>query len=136
VVWLLGDYTVVSVCLWTQGLTQWGQAQPPVLGVNNPSSCQTTLSGVKPKGSTWSSCSLVPRPPRPAFITCSTKSGGRPGRTYHVMRATADVMFSLLMSGFVLSPFTLLSLNSVCSFCSVCPASPIATGSIVASYST
>ena len=33
-------------------------------------------------------------------------------------------------------PFTLLSLNSVHSFCSVCPASPIATGSIVASYST
>ena len=33
-------------------------------------------------------------------------------------------------------PFTLLSLNSVRSFCSVCPASPIATGSIVASYST
>ena len=33
------------------------------------------------------------------------------------------------------SPFTLLSLNSVRSFCSVCPASLIATGSIVASYS-
>jgi len=33
-------------------------------------------------------------------------------------------------------PFTLLSLNSVRSFCSVCAASPIATGSIVASYST
>jgi len=33
-------------------------------------------------------------------------------------------------------PFTLLSLNSVRSFCSVCPASLIATGSIVASYST
>ena len=31
------------------------------------------------------------------------KSGGRPGRTYHVMRATADIMFSLLTSGFVLS---------------------------------
>jgi len=30
----------------------------------------------------------------------------------------------------------LLSLNSVRSFCSVCPVSPIATGSIVASYST
>jgi len=48
--------------------------------------------------------SLVPRPPRPAFVTCSTKSGGRPGWIYHVMRAAADVMFSLLMSGFVLSP--------------------------------
>ena len=33
-------------------------------------------------------------------------------------------------------PFTLLSLNSVRCFCSVCPASPIATGSIIASYST
>ena len=48
--------------------------------------------------------SLVPRPPRPAFVACSTKSGGRPGRIYHVMRAATDVMFSLLMSGFVLSP--------------------------------
>ena len=38
--------------------------------------------------------SLVPRPPRPAFVACSTKSGGRPGRIYHVMRAVADVMFS------------------------------------------
>ena len=35
--------------------------------------------------------SLVPRPPRPAFVACSTKSGGRPGRTYHVMRAATDV---------------------------------------------
>ena len=33
-------------------------------------------------------------------------------------------------------PFTLLSLNSVCSFFSVCPVSPIATWSIMASYST
>ena len=65
------------------------------------------------------------------------KAGGRPGRIYQVMRAAADVTFSLLTSGFVLSPsFTLPSLNSVHSFCSVCPASPIATGSIVASYST
>jgi len=32
------------------------------------------------------------------------KSGGRPGWTYHVMRAAADVMFSLLTSGLVLSP--------------------------------
>ena len=37
-------------------------------------------------------------------LACSTKSGGRPGRTYHVMRAAANVMFSLLTSGFVLSP--------------------------------
>ena len=32
------------------------------------------------------------------------KVGGRPGQIYHVMRATADVTFSLLTSGFVLSP--------------------------------
>ena len=37
--------------------------------------------------------SLVPRPPRPAFVTCSTKSRGRPGRTYHMMRAVADVTY-------------------------------------------
>ena len=53
---------------------------------------------------TRSEVSLVPRPPRPAFVACSMKSGGRPGRIYHVMHAAADVMFSLLMSGFVLSP--------------------------------
>jgi len=47
--------------------------------------------------------SLVPRPPHPAFVACSTKSGGRPGLIYHVMCAAADVMFSLLTSGFVLS---------------------------------
>ena len=63
------------------------------------------------------------------------KAGGRPERIYHVMRAAADVMFSLLTSGLVL-PLTLLPLNPVRSFCSVCPANPIATGSIVASYST
>ena len=32
------------------------------------------------------------------------KVGGRPGHIYHIMRATADVSFSLLTSGFVLSP--------------------------------
>jgi len=48
--------------------------------------------------------SLVPRPPRPAFVACSTKSGGRPGQTYHVMHAAADVMLSLLTSVLVLSP--------------------------------
>jgi len=32
------------------------------------------------------------------------KAGGRPGRIYHMMHAAADVMFSLLTSGFVLSP--------------------------------
>ena len=35
--------------------------------------------------------SLVPRPPRPAFVACSMKSGGRPGQTYHMMRATAEL---------------------------------------------
>ena len=38
-------------------------------------------------------CSLVPRPPRPAFVACSTKSGKRPGQIYHVMRAAADVTY-------------------------------------------
>ena len=32
------------------------------------------------------------------------KAEGRSGWIYHVMRAAADVMFSLLTSGFVLSP--------------------------------
>ena len=32
------------------------------------------------------------------------KAGERPGRIYHVMHAAADVMFSLLSSGFVLFP--------------------------------
>ena len=39
--------------------------------------------------------SLVPRPPRPALIACSTK---RPGRTYHVMRAAADVTYYTVAS--------------------------------------
>jgi len=47
--------------------------------------------------------SLVPRPPRPAFVTCSKKRG-KAWTDYHVMHAAADVMFSLLMYGFVLSP--------------------------------
>ena len=80
----------------------------------------------------YNTISLVLRPSCPAFVACSTKSRGRPGRTYCVMRAAADVTFSLVCS----LSFTLLSLNSVCPFCSVCPASPIADGSIVASYST
>ena len=42
--------------------------------------------------------SLVPRLPRPAFVACSTKSRGRPGQTHHVMRAAADVTFSLIYS--------------------------------------
>ena len=40
--------------------------------------------------------SLVPRPPRPAFVACSTKSGGRPGRSRHVIRAAIDVTASWL----------------------------------------
>ena len=40
---------------------------------------------------TRSEVSLVPRPPRPAFVACSMKSGGRPGQTYHMMRATAEL---------------------------------------------
>ena len=48
-----------------------------------------------------SQSSLIPRPPHPAFVACSAKSGGRPGRIY---QAAADIVFSLLTSGFVLSP--------------------------------
>jgi len=78
--------------------------------------------------------SLFPRPPHPAFVTCSTKSGGKAWTDLsrdaccccHIQSAHIWVC-SL--------PFTLLSLDSVRSFCSVCPASPVATGSIVASYS-
>ena len=33
--------------------------------------------------------SLVPRPPHPAFVACSTKNGGRPGRIYHGHSARA-----------------------------------------------
>ena len=36
--------------------------------------------------------SLVPSPPRPAFVTRSMKSGERPGRIYHVMHAAAEVI--------------------------------------------
>jgi len=43
--------------------------------------------------------SIVPRPPRPAFIACSTKIGW----IYHMMRATAASP-SVFTSGFVLSP--------------------------------
>ena len=39
--------------------------------------------------------SLVPRPLHPAFVAYSMKSGGRPGRIYHMMCATADATFSL-----------------------------------------
>ena len=52
----------------------------------------------------YNTISLVLRPSCPAFVACSTKSGRRPGRTYHVMRAAADVTFSLLTSVLVLSP--------------------------------
>jgi len=55
-----------------------------------------------------------------------------PGRIYHVMRAAADVMFSLFTSEFVLFPSLFFPWIQ---FSSVCPASPIATGSIVAIYS-
>jgi len=35
--------------------------------------------------------SLVPRLPRPVLSLAVWKAGGRPGRIYHMMRATADV---------------------------------------------
>jgi len=37
--------------------------------------------------------SLVPRPPRLAFVACSMKSREQPGRTYHVMRAAAHATY-------------------------------------------
>ena len=79
--------------------------------------------------------SLVPRPPHPAFVTCSMKSGE--GLEGFIMWYVPRLMSCSVCLRLVCSlPFTLLSLNSICSFCSVCPASPIATGLIVASYST
>ena len=38
-------------------------------------------------------CSLVPRPPRPAFVTCSIvrKAGRRPGRFCHEICATTVI---------------------------------------------
>ena len=34
---------------------------------------------------------LIPRPPCPAFVACSTKSGGKAWKDYHVMHAATDV---------------------------------------------
>ena len=86
--------------------------------------------------STSDTHSLIPRPPHPAFVTCSTKSGGKAWTdssrdACHCWRHVQSVHIWVCSL-----PFTLLSLDSVRSFCSVCPASPIATGSIVGSYST
>ena len=83
----------------------------------------------------WCS-SLVPRPPRSAFVACSTKSWGKAWMdlSHDARHCCCHVQSAHIWICFL--PFTLLSLNSVCSFCSVCPVSPIATGSIVASYST
>jgi len=77
--------------------------------------------------------SLVPRPPRPAFVACSTKSGEK---AWMDLSCDACCCWRHVQSAYIWAcslPFTLLPLNY---FCSVCPASPIATGSIVASYST
>jgi len=71
---------------------------PPFHSLTHPSSLPSTHQTAHPPSS------LVPRPPRPVFVACSTKSRGRPGQIYHVIRAAADVMFSLLTYGFVLSP--------------------------------
>ena len=99
---------------------------------NSPHASLTASKGV---AEMRASCSLVPRPPRPAFVAYSTKSKGKAWmdlsreacRCWHHIQSAHIWVCSL--------PFTFLSLNSVRSFCSVCPASPIATGSIVASYS-
>ena len=49
--------------------------------------------------------SLVPRPHAQLLSLAVRKVRRRPGRIYHMMRAAADVTFSLLISGSVLSPF-------------------------------
>ena len=80
--------------------------------------------------------SLVPRPSHSAFVTCSTKSGGK---AWTDLSRDACHCWRHVQSAHIWVcslPCTLLSLNSVRSFGSVCPASPIATGSIMASYST
>ena len=80
--------------------------------------------------------SFVPRPPCPAFTACSTKSGGK---AWKDLSRDACCCWRHVQSVHIWVcslPFTLHSLNSVRYFCSVCPARAIATGSIVASYST
>jgi len=77
--------------------------------------------------------SLVPSPPHPAFVACCTKSGEK---AWMDLSRDACHCWCHVQSAHIWVcslPFTLLSLNLVCP---VCPASPIATGSIVASYST
>ena len=94
---------------------------------NSPHASLTASKGV---AEMRASCSLVPRPPRPAFVAYSTKSKGKAWmdlsreacRCWHHIQSAHIWVCSL--------PFTFLSLNSVRSFSSVCPSSPTATGSI------
>ena len=88
-----------------------------------------SLDGIQMIGNGLTNFCLIPRPPRPAFGACSKKDLSRDVGCCWRHVQSANVWVCSL-------PFTLLSLNSVFSFCSVCPVSPIATGSIVASYST
>jgi len=68
-----------------------------------------------------------------SFVTYSIKSGGEDLEGF----ITWCMPLLMSLSVWVCSlPFSLLSGNSVRSFCSVCSASLIATGSIMASYST
>ena len=56
------------------------------------------------KSRTAESPSLVPRPPHPAFVTCSMKNRGKAWKDLsRDACCAADFTFSLLTSGFVLS---------------------------------
>jgi len=54
--------------------------------------------------SSWCSLASFPGFHAQLLSLVVRKAGRRPGRIYHMMRAAADVTFSLLTSGFVLSP--------------------------------
>jgi len=73
---------MVSMVSW---LLQWLFGMPPVM-------IHALIASLVPLGLHAQLLSLAVQ-----------KAGGRPGRIYHVMRAAADVMFSQLTSGFVLS---------------------------------
>ena len=80
--------------------------------------------------------SLIPKPPRPAFVACSTKSGEK---AWTDLSRDACHCWRHVQSAHIWVcslPFTLLPWIPFILLCSVCPVSPIATGSVVASYNT
>jgi len=65
----------------------------------------TYVYSPRAKSGLWTGLASFPGLHAQLLSLAVRKAGeGRPGRTYHVMRAAADVMFRLLTSGFVLSP--------------------------------